>query len=237
MIDFAALSAPFRPEEVSWRVGLTTQDKKRGMALAYIDARNVMDRLDAVCGPAGWQCTYPHAGAKTVCRISLKIGDEWIAREDGAGDTDVEAEKGALSDAFKRAAVKWGIGRYLYDVDSPWVEMKAAGRSYAIADHEYPRLRALLAGRPAQRQERIPVSSGPPAREARPEQPDESPDALKARMLGAVERATTLDELEALTTGQHWRAKFPLLPEAHRKLLNAAATKRYEDLARQKVPA
>lgn len=145
MIDFTKLTAPLDPNKVSWRIGSTTADKKRGMALAYIDARDVMERLDAVCGPAGWQCTYPHAeGKKTICSIGIKIGDEWIWKADGAGDSDVEAEKGALSDAFKRAAVRWGIGRYLYDVDSPWVEIEAMGRSFKIADKEYQRLARVL---------------------------------------------------------------------------------------------
>ncbi len=123
MIDLKALSAPFDPQEVSWRVGSMTKDKDKGMALAYVDARVVMDRLDAVCGPAGWQCRYSHANGKTVCDIAVKCGDEWIWKADGAGDSDIEAEKGALSDAFKRAAVRWGIGRYLYELPSPWVEV------------------------------------------------------------------------------------------------------------------
>lgn len=146
MIDFKALAAPFPPDRISWRVGSTTQDKKKGMALAYIDARDVMERLDATCGPAGWQCRYPHAAQKTVCAIGIRCGEEWVWKEDGAGDSDVEAEKGAMSDAFKRAAVKWGIGRYLYDVASPWVALEAAGRSYKIADSELPKLHALLRG-------------------------------------------------------------------------------------------
>lgn len=146
MVDFAALVAPFPPAAVSWRVGSTNQDKTKGMALAYIDARDVMERLDAVCGPAGWQRSYPHAGTKTVCRISIKVGDEWIGKEDGAGDSDVEAEKGALSDAFKRAAVSWGIGRYLYNMGSPWVAIEQKGKSYVIAPSEMRRLEALLAG-------------------------------------------------------------------------------------------
>lgn len=147
MIDVSKLNAPFDPAKVSWRIGSTTADKKRGMALAYIDARDVMERLDEVCGVAGWQCAYPHAeGKKTICSIGIKIGEEWIWKADGAGDSDVEAEKGALSDAFKRAAVKWGIGRYLYDVDSPWVEIEAAGRSFRIADKEYARLAKVLGG-------------------------------------------------------------------------------------------
>lgn len=160
----ARLAAPFPPERISWRVGSTTADKKRGMALAYIDARDVQDRLDEVCG-AMWQVRTPwSAGERIACEIGIKIGDEWVWRGDGAGATDVEADKGAFSDAFKRAAVRWGIGRYLYDLDSPWVELKPAGRSYAIADGEYDRLRKLLAGKapPSPR----PVPAQPPAQAA-----------------------------------------------------------------------
>jgi hypothetical protein len=145
-MDFAKLRAPFNPDRVSWRVGSTNKEKTKGMALAYVDARDVMDRLDEVCGPAGWQCSYPHANGKTVCAIGIKVGDEWIWKSDGAGDSDIEAEKGALSDAFKRAAVRWAIGRYLYDVDSPWVEIESFGKSHKIKEGEYRRLRRLLAG-------------------------------------------------------------------------------------------
>jgi hypothetical protein len=120
-IDLKALSAEFPRAAVSWRAQSLTKTGDKAMALAYIDARDVMDRLDTVCGPDGWQCDYPHAAAKTVCRIGIKIGDEWVWKANGAGDSDIEAEKGALSDAFKRAAVLWGIGRYLYSIESPWV--------------------------------------------------------------------------------------------------------------------
>lgn len=150
MIDMQALAAPFDPARISWRVGSTTGDKKKGMALAYCDARDIMDRLDAVCGPANWQDRYEFHGSRTVCYLSVRIGDEWITKADGAGDSDVEAEKGAISDALKRAAVKWGIGRYLYDLDSPWVEIEAAGRSFRIKPSEVPKLIRALGGRPVQ---------------------------------------------------------------------------------------
>lgn len=141
------LSAPFDPDEIDWRVGATTKDKSKGIALAYIDARAVMERLDSVCGPENWQCKYSHAGEKTVCEILIKCGEEWVAKSNGAGDTDVEGPKGALSDAFKRAAVVWGVGRYLYSLDSPWVRLEARGRSYVIAKDELPRLKGMLGGR------------------------------------------------------------------------------------------
>lgn len=137
------LAAPFAPEVVSWRVGSVNKQSKRGLALAYLDARDVMDRLDMVCGPDGWQNRYPHAGTKTVCEIGIKVGDEWVWKSNGAGDSDIEAEKGALSDAFKRAAVQWGIGRYLYSLASPWVALDDG--CHRILDTEMPRLRALLA--------------------------------------------------------------------------------------------
>lgn len=152
---FEALSAPFPPEAVSWRVG--TSNKKtvqrdtnnpqakatKGQVLAYIDARDVMDRLDAICGPDGWQDRYPHVDRKTVCEIDIWVeGRGWITKADGAGDSDIEAEKGALSDAFKRAAVRWGIGRYLYHLPTPWVDLDEWER---IPDSEMKKLRGLLA--------------------------------------------------------------------------------------------
>jgi hypothetical protein len=118
---FDKLKAEFPREAISWRAQSLNKDGTSAMALAYIDARDVMQRLDEVCGPDGWQCRYPHAGAKTVCEIGIFYNQEWLWKADGAGDSDIEAEKGALSDAFKRAAVRWGIGRYLYDLASPWV--------------------------------------------------------------------------------------------------------------------
>lgn len=141
MIDFKALAAPFNPDEVSWRIGSMKKDKTAGMALAYIDARVVMDRLDDVCGPDGWQCRYSHTATKTVCDIAIKCGDDWLWKADGAGDSDIEAEKGALSDAFKRAAVRWGIGRYLYELPSPWVEVDEWKR---IKPAEFKKLDQIL---------------------------------------------------------------------------------------------
>lgn len=139
---FDALCSPFAAEEIDWRVGSTTQDKSKGMALAYIDARAVMDRLDSVCGPENWQCNYT-AGVvgSIVCNLGVRLpGGEWVWKADGAGATDVEGEKGMLSDALKRAAVRWGVGRYLYEMKSPWVALEAAGRSFKIPDAERKKL-------------------------------------------------------------------------------------------------
>jgi hypothetical protein len=117
---YEALIRPFEVTKLSWRVGATNKDKTSAIALAYIDARDVMQRLDDVFG-MNWQCKYSHAENKTICEISVLIEGQWITRAGGAGDTDIEAEKGAISDAFKRAAVLFGIGRYLYNLPNKWV--------------------------------------------------------------------------------------------------------------------
>jgi hypothetical protein len=123
MSIFDRLAAPFDPSLVSWRAQTMSGDGKSAMALCYIDARDVMNRLDEVCGPDGWQDRYVETvKGRLLCTITVRCGDDWIEKSDGAGDTDVEGEKGAISDAFKRAAVKWGIGRYLYDVPATWAD-------------------------------------------------------------------------------------------------------------------
>lgn len=125
--DLTRLSLPFPRDAIHWRVQGSPYERNgnfSAMALAYLDARDVMDRLDAVCTPAGWQSHFEEtAKGRIICRISIDTtgqGD-WVTKSDGAGDTDVEGEKGALSDALKRAAVSWGIGRYLYRLEGPWV--------------------------------------------------------------------------------------------------------------------
>lgn len=146
------LKKPFDPARISWRIGSTNKDKTKGMALAYLDSRDVQDRLDEVCTPANWQCRYQLLGKTTICEIGILLPQgsgeltihDWVWKADGAGESDIEAEKGALSDAFKRAAVKWGVGRYLYDLDAPWVIIEEWGRSYRIAKDEYARLRTTL---------------------------------------------------------------------------------------------
>ena len=128
------LKEPFDPSKVHWRVGATNKEKTSGIALAFINARDAMKRLDDVMG-IKWQCRYPFEGC---CEIGLYIDGEWIWRANGAGETDIEGEKGRYSDAFKRSAVMWGIGRYLYYLPNQWVPLKQQGRTHVIA--ETPRL-------------------------------------------------------------------------------------------------
>lgn len=129
------LQKPFTPDEIEWRVGSTNQDKSKGLALAYVTNRAIQQRLDDVFGIFGWKNEFKEwKGTSQICGISVRFGDEWITKWDGADDSNMEATKGGLSDAMKRAAYQWGIGRYLYKLPQVWCEIKQSGKSYVLKD-------------------------------------------------------------------------------------------------------
>lgn len=110
-IDFSKLKEemPYR-----WRVQSTNQYSST--LVAYIDSRDVQDRLDEVCGTENWSCDYKVAGTQMIAEIGIKCDGEWVFKHDGGSESQVEKEKGLLSDSFKRAAIMWGIGRFLYNL-------------------------------------------------------------------------------------------------------------------------
>jgi len=126
------LKEPFPPHLVKWRVGSTNSDKTSGLALAYIDAREVMRRLDQTVGCENWQNRIIPTPGGAICELGIKVDGEWVWKANTADDTQVEAIKGASSDAFKRAAVLWGIGRYLYYLPNIWFPLKQRGKSYVL---------------------------------------------------------------------------------------------------------
>lgn len=97
------------------------------LALGYISRVHVQDRLDSVLGPGGWQVEFRtvDSGAKIVeCRLSICRNGMWIAKADVGspqGEDVGDEWKGAYSDAFKRAATMFGIGRFLYTEKAKWL--------------------------------------------------------------------------------------------------------------------
>lgn len=140
------LSKPFAPEDLEWRIQVTSKDKTSGLAVPYVTNRAIQDRLDDVVGPENWHNEYKpwHGNGKhegQICGISIYFeGRGFITKWDGAEDTDIEPVKGGLSDSMKRAAVQWGIGRVLYKMNPIWVGIEQKGSSYMIKDFERTRL-------------------------------------------------------------------------------------------------
>lgn len=107
------LTQPIQPNEIEWRVQSTKDGKMT--VVPYITNRCVMNRFDAAFGWDGWQSEFREITNGFICRLFIKVGTEWISREDGASKTGIEPEKGGMSDAMKRCAVQFGLGRGLYD--------------------------------------------------------------------------------------------------------------------------
>jgi hypothetical protein len=121
----AALAAPFPAEDVKHKPQAIKGE--RALAVAYVDARAVMDRLDDVLGVGGWQDDYDCLeGGAVICRLRVRLAGEWVMKVDVGGESEQPDEhdrrKAAFSDALKRAAVKFGVGRYLYRLPAQWVD-------------------------------------------------------------------------------------------------------------------
>lgn len=99
-----------------WRVQSFSKYKPEATCVAYVDSRDVQKRLDDVVGPGNWQDEYYEVKNNLFCRIGIRVNGEWSWKGDCGTESNVDKEKGEASDAFKRAAVKWGIGRFLYDL-------------------------------------------------------------------------------------------------------------------------
>lgn len=132
-LEFAKnLTAPFMGNEVRLKPGGRAGD------LQYVTARTVENRLDNVAGPLNWWNNDEFTGAGVICRLTIRFpsGVE-VTRAGGGGCSGTQDEednfKGAFSDAFKRAAVKFGIGRHLYGDGTPTWHLKAPAAGAAPA--------------------------------------------------------------------------------------------------------
>lgn len=122
----ARLKAYFPENELEWRVqqaGKTASGKPYAMVLCYVQARAIENRLDEVVGFENWQNEIRVEGENIIARLGLRIAGDWVWKENGASQTDIEAFKGGISGAIKRVASSgFGIGRYLYELPATFAE-------------------------------------------------------------------------------------------------------------------
>lgn len=133
------LTAPILPNEIEWRVQSQTSTGKL-IVVPYINNRCVMHRFDAAFGAENWTSEFREIANGFICRLTVSINDRTIYREDGASKTNIEPEKGGISDAMKRAAVQFGLGRCLYDYPRVFIECEGK----FIPDWAYDKLDKLV---------------------------------------------------------------------------------------------
>lgn len=137
----ATLTAPILPNEIEWRVQSQTSTGKL-IVVPYINNRCVMHRFDAAFGAENWTSEFREIANGFICRLTVIIKDtnRIVHREDGASKTNIEPEKGGISDAMKRAAVQFGLGRCLYDYPRVFIECEGK----FIPDWAYEKLDKLV---------------------------------------------------------------------------------------------
>ena len=113
-----------KAEEIECRVGQQTKDKSKYSVLLYKTARTDMDILDEVFGVDNWQVDYSMIGQMLFCTISVwsDVRNCWIRKSSNGTESNMEAEKGQASDAYKRAGFMVGIGRELYSAPRIWLD-------------------------------------------------------------------------------------------------------------------
>ena len=109
---FAALAAPFDASELKLR-------SQSGRQMPYVTARTIMNRLDEVLGPENWWDDFVPLEHSVICRMTIRLPDGTILTKCDAGGyaglaDPGDDDKSGFADAFKRTAVKFGVGRYLY---------------------------------------------------------------------------------------------------------------------------
>jgi hypothetical protein len=151
----AALRRPFRSDEVGWKPAQIAGT--RALALPYLNASAIQDRLDLVLG-ASWEARYDFLeGGAVLCCLRLCIDGQWLERSDvGQCGQGENGTKGGVSDSFKRAARAWGIGRYLTRVAKQWCNYDPQKKRFT----EQPRLPEIV--RPSQQAEPYDHSDDPP---------------------------------------------------------------------------
>src|SRR5829696_3521947 len=175
----AALAAPFDAAEIKWKP--QSVKGNRALALAYIDARLIQDRLDAVLGVEGWQDEYQLLpDGSVMCKLQLKLGDRWITKMDVGSPSEQpdggDRLKAAFSDALKRAAVKFGVGRYLYRLQAQWTDYDPVRKQFAHT----PTLPAFALPR-----------NGKPPKPAPANEPPAKPKPPRKEPVGTAEKNTT----------------------------------------------
>jgi hypothetical protein len=131
---WALLSAPLPDGVISWRQDgrpIARDGKYFARFVAYIEANTVRERLDSVV-PGEWDLTLellpaliPNDGDDTGCSFKARLQILGVIREDVGTGRDY---KQAATDAFKRAAVRFGIAHELYAYEQNWVQVDGDGK-------------------------------------------------------------------------------------------------------------
>lgn len=208
---YKKLTEPLPYEDVGVKVQALSTDKKKGMVVAFMDARSAHDRLDRVFGPMNWYAVFKivkETEKRIVAQCEISVQHEGLS----VTKTDVgegEDEKSSFSDSFKRAAVQFGIGRYLYALPKIWAPVNERG--YLVNEDEAKRqiLKDYLPKQPQK----------PTPQKPRPEEPETAATP--------AEHAPEGDNPLREKAYQDWTNKIPKAAKLRDPFMNASTRRLY----------
>ena len=169
------LSEPFPSDVIEFKPGATTRDKKKALALAYVEVRHYIDRLNEVVGP-DWTDQYQFinpSGELISCGLTIYGVTRWDIGEKNS--KDVNTATSALAQSFKRACVKFGLGRHLYAIESVWVAYDENRKQFT--NQALTQLRRMISGESPK-----PQASWQPATKGETDDPNQDPEPQKASL-------------------------------------------------------
>lgn len=139
-LEFRTLKA----EEIEVR----PQSVKNGKAtmLLYIDSRAVVSLLNETVGSMNWQSEFYQVGEQTIGKIGIYDEDRdiWVWKSDVGSESNVEAEKGKISDTYKRVLSRWGVQELYSAPRIVWDDDGYGNTGYKVSHIEYDNNRNII---------------------------------------------------------------------------------------------
>jgi hypothetical protein len=221
---YAALAAPFPEHCIQRTEGRLTG---RGYDTTGIGYQHIANRLNEVLGVGGWRAhrtvnvkeitrSNGRPAFEAICDITLELG-EWSSGDfvvfaealaDGGhvASSEADARKGAFTNAFKKAAAFFGVGRQAYEGTLDDDNVPQDG-DVAVASHAVAPAAAPAAPRPAS-------PPPPPVVQTLPTRPSAPPrNRLTSKQLAAIWAIARKLGYEQQALRQMVKSKFNAQPE------------------------
>jgi hypothetical protein len=134
MIDKPRL---LKAEEIEVRPAHKVGDKIA--MLLYIDSRAVTKLLDEWVGNMNWQSEFHEVAGQIVGKLG--IWDEnkhiWVYKSDVGSESNIEAQKGLISDCYKRLLSRWGTTELYSSPDLLLPDDGYGNKGYKVAEIGY----------------------------------------------------------------------------------------------------
>lgn len=133
--DIQVLSEPFDEKTISVKVQSFNRERTKAMLVCYLQHTDVYARIEKVDPAWTSEVVQTEKGHESYL-VRVKMTIKGVSRDNFGEGGDL---KGATSDAIKRAAMLFGIGRYLYDSETVWIpytENTDRYKSFTLEDYK-----------------------------------------------------------------------------------------------------